>query len=190
MKVFDFDNTIYEGESMVDFFYFILEKKEELKKYKPLVSKFLKLYEHNLLPIGLVKRVINKYKGEASFSTKNLDKYIDEFWKLHINKLNKEMLNKVSKEDVIMTASVNILIDPIKDKLKTKNIYTSLVDIENKELLFLCYKDNKVDKFKEIYKDTMIDELYTDSYADKPLMSISKKVFLVDKKTREVKQIK
>ena len=89
-----------------------------------------------------------------------------------------------------MTASVNVLIDPIKKKLKTKNIYTSIVNVEKKEIEFICYKENKAEKFKEIYKDKVIDELYTDSYADKPLMNLSKKVFLIDIKTKEIKQIK
>jgi phosphoserine phosphatase len=190
MKVFDFDNTIYDGETMVDFFYFIIEKKEELKKYKGIVDKLLKLYEHNMLPISLIKRVINKHRNEFGFSTKNIDKYIEEFWKLHEHKIRKDMLSKISKDDVIMTASLNVLIDPIKKKLKTKNVYTSIVNIETKEVEFMCYKENKVTKFREIYKDEMIDELYTDSYADKPLMNISKKVFLINKHTKEIKQIK
>ena len=45
-------------------------------------------------------------------------------------------------------------------------------------------------KFKELYKDKEIDVLYTDSYADKPLMDISRKVILIDKKTKEKKVIK
>lgn len=190
MKVFDFDNTIYDGESMVDFFYFICEKKPQLQKYKSIVDKFIFLYHHNLVPMTLVKTMINKYKNEVNFNTDNYKKYVDEFWKTHKTKIRKEMLAKISKDDVIMTASVNVLIDPIKKKLKTKNIYTSIVNVEKKEIEFICYKENKAEKFKEIYKDKVIDELYTDSYADKPLMNLSKKVFLIDIKTKEIKQIK
>lgn len=190
MKVFDFDNTIYDGETMVDFFYFMCEKKPQLDKYKPLLNKVLFLYQHNLLPIKLIKNLINTHKNDVDFNTDNYKKYIDEFWKTHSKKIRKDMLAKISKEDVIMSASLNVLIDPIKKKLKTKNIYTSIVDVEKKEILFMCYKENKAEKFKELYKDKLIDELYTDSYADKPLMNLSKKVFLIDRKTKEIKQIK
>ena len=190
MKVFDFDNTIYDGESMVDFFYFMLEKKPQLQKYKPLLDKVLFLYQHNLLPMKLVKNLINSHKNDVDFNIDNYKKYIEEFWKVNSKKIRKDILAKISKDDVIMSASVNVLFEPIKKKLKAKNIYTSVVDVEKKEILFICYKENKLDKFKEVFKDKVIDELYTDSYADKPLMSISKKVFLIDRKTKEMKQIK
>ena len=188
MKVFDFDNTIYDGESVVDFVYFMMDKKEQLKKYKGIVDKLLKLYELNLLSPGLMESVANKYKGEVNYPKETIEKYIEEFWK--INKIRKEMLDKIGKEDVIMTTSPNVLIDPIKKKLKTKNIYTSIVNIETKELEFMCYKENKAKKFKEIYGDTVIDELYTDNYADKPLMKLARVVYLIDKKTKEIKKIK
>ena len=44
MKVFDFDNTLYDGESLVDFFEFLCDKKDELRKYKKLVKIMLKHY--------------------------------------------------------------------------------------------------------------------------------------------------
>ena len=192
MKVFDFDNTIYNGESMVDFFHFVIKKKEKFKKYEGLVDKLLFLYKHNLLPMKLVKHYINKYSNELDVNVTNdkIKSTIDEFWKTHKDKIDKEMIKKISKDDVIMTASVDILIDPIKKELKTKNIYTSITDIENKDLKFICYSENKLKKFQEIYKDKFIDELYTDSYADKPLMSISKKVYMVNKEKNTIKLIK
>jgi HAD superfamily phosphoserine phosphatase-like hydrolase len=190
MRVFDFDNTLYDGETMVDFFHFMVEKKEELKKYKSLVNFFLNLYNHNMLPMNLVRKCIDKYKGELNYSTKNLDKYVDEFWELHRDKIMKDMVKKVKKDDVIITASLDFLLRPIMKELPTKNIICTEVDIENKKVDCVCYKENKVKKYREKYKDRPIDELYTDSYTDKPLMQISKKVYLIDKKTKEIKVIK
>ena len=192
MRVFDFDNTLYDGESMVDFFHFIVEKKEQFKKYTPLVNFMLKLYEHNMLPMDLVKKQIAKRSKEINmdFSTSTAYKYIDEFWEIHKDKLMKNMLDKVKKDDVIITASLDVLLEPIKKELKAKTILCSEVDVENKKVNFICYKENKVIKYKEHFGDTPIDELYTDNFADKPLMNISKKVFYVDKKTKEIKVIK
>ncbi len=190
MRVFDFDNTIYDGESMVDFFLFMVDKKEELSKYKGIVMKVLRLYELNLLPMTLVKNLISRYKDRFNFSTNNIDKYVDEFWKEHEHKLMNNMLKMLKKDDVIITASPNVLLDKIKHKLKTKNILCSIINVEKKEAEFICYKENKVIKYREVYKDTPIDELYTDSYADRPLMKLAKKVYMIDKKTKEIKCIK
>ena len=40
--------------------------------------------------------------------------------------------------------------------------------------------ENKVKMFRDVYGDVEIDEFYTDSMSDKPMMDISKTVFLVD----------
>ena len=190
MKVFDFDNTLYDGETLVDFFYYLCDKKEELNKYKGLVSFLLNLYEKNLLPMPLVKKVFNKHKNDFNYNLSNKDKYINEFWELNKHKLNKDLIKTIKKDDVIITATIDVLLNPIKKELKTKNILCSITNIETKEIEFMCYKENKVIKYKEIYKDTPIDVLYTDSYADKPLMDISNKVILIDRKTKEMKVIK
>ena len=190
MRVFDFDNTLYDGETMVDFFHYLVDKKEELRKYKGVVNFFLKLYNHNMLPMSLVKKCIEKYKDEFNYSTQNLDQYVDDFWKSHKSKIMKDMIKKVKKDDVIITASLDFLLRPILKDLPTKNILCTEVDIEHKKVDFICYKENKVKKYKMKYKDIPIDELYTDSYADKPLMDISKKVYLINKKTKEIKVIK
>ena len=48
--------------------------------------------------------------------------------------------------------------------------------------------ENKVKKIRELYPDKEIEALYTDSYSDKPLMDISKTVYLV--KGKRLKKIK
>lgn len=190
MKVFDFDNTLYDGESLVDFFEFLCDKKDELRKYKKLVKIMLKLYEMNMLPTSLIKKELNKHKNDVSFNTNNIDKYVNEFWDKNKHKLNKDLIKLINKDDLIITASLDVLLNPIRKELKTKHIISSIANIEKKDIDFICYKENKVLKYKELYKEELIDVLYTDSYADKPLMDISKKVILIDKKTKEMKVIK
>ena len=58
MKVFDFDNTIYNGESSFDFALFMVKKKKSLLKYLPHLLYFLILYKLCLLsPDDFVKRL-------------------------------------------------------------------------------------------------------------------------------------
>jgi hypothetical protein len=49
-------------------------------------------------------------------------------------------------------------------------------------------EDEKVKAFFEAYPNAEIDDLYTDSFNDKPLMDISKNVYLV--KGNKIKKIK
>ena len=140
--------------------------------------------------MDFVKKQISKRSKEINFSTDNIDIYIDEFWKLHKHKIMKNMLAKVKKDDVIITACLDVLLKPVMKDLKAKTILCSEVDIKEKKVNFICYKENKVVKYREVFGDTQIDELYTDNFADRPLMNIAKKVFYVDKKTKEIRVIK
>ena len=63
MKVFDFDNTIYNGESSFDFALFMVKKKKSLIKYLPNFLYLLVLYKLCLLsPEDFVKR-LEKFMG-------------------------------------------------------------------------------------------------------------------------------
>ena len=179
MRVFDFDNTIYNGESSVDFFMFLLSKKKYYTRYLPLTIYTLALYKANVLSLDYVQNVANKYAHEIAKNGKYSEKLIQEFWKLNNHKLKRHFLEKINEEDVIITASPNVLINEIKDKLKTKNIICSKLDIKTGKLKFLCMGKNKVKAFKYMYPNTTIDEFYTDSMNDSPLIDISNKTFLV-----------
>ena len=51
MRVFDFDNTIYDGESVFDFFLFCVKEKKSLVKYAPIVVYTTLMYELGFLSI-------------------------------------------------------------------------------------------------------------------------------------------
>ncbi|MGN0993694.1 MAG: hypothetical protein ACI4PD_01130, partial [Butyricicoccus sp.] len=50
MNVYDFDNTIYRGESTVDFFRFCLRKKPSMVRYLPSVFWQLLRYKCGVIP--------------------------------------------------------------------------------------------------------------------------------------------
>ena len=179
IKVFDFDNTIYQGESTIDFFLYIISKKKNYIKYLPLTIYTYILYKTKRLPLDYVKKIANKYTHEIVNNKNEIKELVQEFWINNSNKLKPKFLNMIDEEDIIITASPNILIDGIKDKLKTKNIICSQINLETGNLDFLCLKENKSIAFQKYYKDKEIDELYTDSMNDTPLINISKKSYLV-----------
>lgn len=87
----------------------------------------------------------------------------------------------LKNDDVIVTGAPGFLIDGIRNKFGTENIFSSIYNLETGELELLCYGENKVKIFRESYPNEEIDEFYTDSMRDKPMMKISKRVYLVQK---------
>ena len=179
MRVYDFDNTIYNGESVVDFFMFLLNKEKKLFVFLPIVSYIAVLYKTGKLDTKQVYQLANNYSDVVKKYQDVADKYIEEFWKENIHKLKKGFLEHITPDDIIITASPNILIQKIQPYLKTKRIICTDYDLENGKLNFLCLGKNKVDALKKQYPDIIIDEFYTDSLNDMSLISISETAYLV-----------
>ena len=181
MNAYDFDNTIYDGESIYDFFIFCLKKDIWLIKFFPLVLFRLIQYKLNLLNLDKIYKtaevIVNSFFEHSKL---NYDELIEEFWKINQKKLKKEFLDMLKEEDLIITGCPNFLINYIKEELKVKNIICTDFDLINKKINFICFGKNKVIAFKNKYKNK-INKFYTDSLADIPFMKLSNEVYLVNK---------
>lgn len=181
MRVFDFDNTIYDGESGMDIFLYFLKKDPKgVAKYVPkFMEGFLK-YKRNIITIDEVKNEYGTYLKEYLAKSGNLQEEFEKFW--DVNEKNvKSYYYKIKKEDdVIVSACPMCLLEIITNRLGIKNVIGTELNIETGEIGEICYRENKVKLFREKYGDAVIDEFYTDSMSDKPMMDISETVFLVD----------
>ena len=129
MNVYDFDNTIYDGESVFDFFLFCVKKEKRLILYFPMLLKNLFRYKAGKLTIDGLYEEASKLTKEVIRNREHADAYISEFWSINSHKLKKEFLDKLKSDDVIITASPVILIKAISDQLKTENIIGSRIDL-------------------------------------------------------------
>ncbi len=176
MKVYDFDKTIYDGDSTVDFYLFCLKRNPHI---------FLCLPEQ----VGAIIRykmgkITKTEMKEAFFSflrkLKDTNCLIDDFWDKHRKKIKKfyETLHK--EDDVIISASPRFLLEGICRQLDVKTLIASEVDIHTGHFYGEnCYGEMKVTRFREIFGEQMIDAFYSDSKSDFPLAQIAREAFLV-----------
>ncbi len=181
MKVFDFDNTIYRGESSIDFSIFMIRKNKRIILYLPTI--FISLVKYKLCLVNKVKleKTINDFLKVMIKDKRETFRTIAEFWSKNEHKLDKKILNIIKHDDVIMTASPSFLVHGIQKRLNTRNIICTEVDPDKREMTYFNFGENKLRRFKELYGDRKIDCLFTDSYNDKAIMDISEKVFMVRK---------
>ena len=119
INLFDFDETIYDGDSTVDFFKFIFKK-------KPITIFWL--FVMLLFAILYVLRIINKTTMKETFY--KIFTFIDvnddllkEFWDSHEKNIKKWYLDIKEDTDVIITANYDFLIKIIEilsNKAKAK----------------------------------------------------------------------
>ncbi len=180
MTVFDFDNTIYDGESGLDFFLYYLKKEpKEVAKYIPKFGEAFLKYKMGKLSIESVLSEYSYILKECCEKFDGIEENINAFWDEHEKKI-KSFYAKIQKEDdVILSACPEIMLKEICRRIGIKNYIGSKIDIETGTIQSICYRDNKIKMFKEVYGDIEIDEFYTDSINDKPFMDISKDAYYV-----------
>ena len=179
MTLYDFDNTIYDGESSVDFFLFCLKKKKSLIKYLPRVFYTAILYKMRLLTIEKLLKSASKMTTPFINSNEDFDMLAKEFWQIHEKKLKANYLDKLKPSDIIITASPRFLIEAILPTLGIKSAICSEFNTDNGELEFANFGKNKVIAFKKKYPNKKIKNFYTDSLNDLPLIELAEKAFLV-----------
>ena len=87
MNVFDFDNTIYDGESVVDFFLYYCKKDKSLLKYIPSLFKAILKYKQGKIT---VEQALSDYGTIVSDYLKShggIDEEMKNFWDTHMHKI-------------------------------------------------------------------------------------------------------
>ena len=173
--VYDFDKTIYDGDSGVEIVLFAI-KKRPIRFFK---CFFIILkYALRLISKDELKNQIFYFVREID----DLDAFVKEFWDKHEHKIKDFWKNKKShKKDVIISASSYFWLQPIADKYKVDLIAT-YNDPKTGELVGKnCHGKEKVRLFYQNYPKGIIENAYTDSVADLPLIEEAKHGFLVRK---------
>lgn len=178
MNVYDFDNTIYDGESFVDIFKFLIKRDPKLVKFLPEVIKSIYRYGKGTID---AEGMIKEYSPIIGSYFESLDDHmavVHSFWEKNMYKIKPFYFRLREADDIIVTANFDFLIKDLMETLNIKSYVCSKTDGMGR-VDELCFGKNKVKMFRELYPDAVIDNFYTDSVNDTPLMEISEHAFLV-----------
>lgn len=176
--VFDFDDTLYDGDSSIDFYIFCLKENLLLIRYLPIQVFGIILYKFRIKSKEFCKeRFFSFLKGIS-----NIDQVIERFWEKKAGKIKKEMLNN-KVNIVVISASPSFLLEPICRKLNIEKVIATKVDKKTGRFLSKnCFAEEKVNRLNCEYSNYIIQEFYSDSKSDVYLAQNSKKSFLVKKR--------
>ena len=180
MQAFDFDNTIYKGESSFDFALYVVKHDLKLLRYLPAIIKVLLSYKSAKMSVDEYTELLNKYISIFLDNKEKILELVEGFWQTHERKLYLNMLEKIHFNDVIITTAPDFLMRGIRKRLRTGNILCTKTDLKKGKLIYLNFHENKVKSFKKKYPKKTIKNFYTDSYNDEPFMEFSKNVYLVN----------
>ena len=177
--VYDFDKTIYQGDSTIDFCLFCA--KRHWKIYGNVLKAIM------LIPCTKLRLTTLEYvKGILFAFLKYIDKdeldyLLEAFWNSHNYKMQKWYITQQQFNDIIITASPEFLVKACPYLISVKVIGTQ-INIENGRLLSNnCKGQEKVKRLKQL-PPIPIEEFYSDSKSDLPLARLARHAFLVNRK--------
>lgn len=175
--LYDFDGTIYDGDSGVDLVLFAIRKKPIVILYLLKSIKMVVLYLLKLRTKEEVKSKLFSFLQEFP----DTDEFVREFWQCHERKIKQFWKKKKThRRDIIISASGYFWLKPFADKYNVKDLFATDINPKTGEVSGNnCHGKEKVKLFYDKYPNAEIKKMYTDSINDLPLIEEAKEGFLV-----------
>ena len=178
MNIYDFDGTIYNGDSTRRFYFFCVKKYPFLLKFIPNQLWGMILYIFGRIS----KEIFKEYFFSFLEGIKDPLKEVDVFWELESSRIKQWYLKIKNKDDLIISASPEFILKIICDKLDILPPIASLVDYKTGKYIGLnCKGKEKVKRLKERCSQIEVENVYSDSKTDIPLFKIAQNCYLVKK---------
>lgn len=176
MKAYDFDGTLYRGDSSIDFYLFCLKNNPRILKYLPLTIVQFLLYRFGRCSKKEFKQCFFRFL----LSVENPQQTVCNFWALHSSKL--KPILAPCKDDLIISASPYFLLKPICNQLGVEHLIATSMNPQNGIIYGdNCFGNQKARLFKDAFPNQILEEFYSDSRQDAPMAALAQKSFLVKK---------
>ena len=179
MNVFDFDGTLYSGDSTQDFWLYAIIQRPLCLRALPSQLSAAVLYA-----FGRIDRETFKERFYGFLKhIHDVDKLVANFWDINQSNLHRDVINRASEGDLVVSASPEFLLSEICARKHWKLI-ASKVDPQTGELLGPnCRGKEKVARIHEAGYAGKFKQGYSDSRSDAPLMELAQQAFLVKKES-------
>ena len=177
MNIYDFDGTIYEGDSCRDIvkyglkYHFFITLRSLIK-----ASKLNKEYKKGNISFDKVKEALLSFL----FEMKDRQAFIDKFVNTHLKNIKPFYKDIQTENDVIVTASYELWIGLFAEKLGIKHVIATKTDENGHIIGTNCKRKEKVRRVKEMFPNKTIENCYSDSSADIPVLELGKKAYVVE----------
>lgn len=177
MNVYDFDHTIYDGDSTLDFWKYCV------RRYPMALRPFPKAIWYAILfKLRLCEREQFKEKFyEFLQYVPDVQLNVKDFWVCNEKKIKEFYLRQSRPDDLIISASPDFLIGEVCRKLGVHSIASKVDPLTGKLDGPNCRGSEKVRRFYEEHLTGQIGEFYSDSISDLPLAMIADKAYLIQK---------
>ena len=123
MNIYDFDGTIYSGDSTFDFYFYALGKKPSLARFWPKQAVAFGLYA-----MKKINKTQMKERFYAFLTGVDAEAMLEDYWDTHEKNIFPYYREQQREDDIIISASPEFLLKPICKRLGIKYLMASRVD--------------------------------------------------------------
>ncbi len=182
MNVYDFDETIFEGDSEDRFFVF-LSKRKGFRLCRP-IYKFLEFFTKKHGPAARTWARQIQYR----FLTRvdDIDAMLDEYWDEAEQYIKPWYLEQKRSDDIIASGTPAFLMEPIVRRLGIQGLIATDMDKHTGKINGSFAVDKyKMQYFAEKYDPTEIEKFYSDAYSDHFLAEAAKEAYFIHGKNHD-----
>ena len=177
MNVYDFDGTVYRGDSSVDLCTFVMKRHPGALRHLPAFAAAAVRKKTGKLSTRELKEVFFRFLADVP----DLEQELTLFWGCHEQNMMPWYLEAKQPEDIIISASPEFLLSPLCRRLGV-TLIASQVDAQTGRFLGEnCKGEEKVRRFRAVCPDAQIERFYSDSVSDLPMARLAQEAFLIKK---------
>jgi len=177
MNCYDFDDTIFPGDSSMAFYRFcLLRHKRMMLRWPKQGLAFFRHYVLHSIEKTAMKEIFYEYFRDIP----DMEKTVSDFWAQNLSKVKAFYPAQKQVDDVIISASPEFFLEPVCKALGIGCLIASQVDPKTGHHTGKnCHGEEKVRRFRERLGDADIENFYSDSLSDTPMAMLAKQAWLV-----------
>ncbi len=176
MNVYDFDETLFYGDTEIQFVpYCWLHCPATLKNLPRTAGSGL------LLLLRVIS--VREFKENVFHMLRyipDVEHFVDHYVEVKLSRVKPWYAAQQKPDDLVISASPTFLISRFCQAMVIQNCLATEMDIHTGRISGLnCHDEEKVRRFYEAYPKGKVDAFYSDSRSDTPLARIASQAYLV-----------
>lgn len=177
MNIYDFDDTIYNGDTNRDILMYGFKKHpflvlKALKKAK----KLQKDYKRGVIEFERVKEAMLSF----IFKIKNYPKFINDFVDSHMKNIKPWYINRRTQNDIVISASYELWIMQFCKRLGIRYVIATKTDSDGRIIGKNCKGAEKLKRLASVIPNAVIVSAYSDSSCDIPILESARTAYVVE----------
>lgn len=175
VDVYDFDKTIYDGDSTLDFWYFCLRHSYKIALHLPKTLWYFVKYLLGFSSKTRFKEVFFEFLKD----TPDIDAMVLRFWEASDRNIKAWFHAEKHENSLIISASPEFLLPPVAKKLGVRLIASKVEKTTGSFLGENCYGEEKCRRLDQEFSRIRVCSFYSDSRSDTPLAKRAEHPFMV-----------